>query len=84
MKRTTGGTVLTYAAAVLVAIGCIAPLAWTFLASVSTQADIVARPARWWPSEFVFDRYATILFDTSSATARTSEGGADASGPRQS
>jgi multiple sugar transport system permease protein len=67
VKRTTAGTVLTYAAAVIVAIGCIAPLAWTFLASVSTQADIVARPARWWPSAFVFDRYATILFDTSSA-----------------
>lgn len=67
MKRTAWGAVLTYTAAVVVALGCIAPLAWMMLASVSTQSDIVARPARWWPSEFYFDRYSTILFDDSSA-----------------
>ena len=66
MKRTRTVTVLTYAAAVVVGLGCIAPLAWTLLASVSTQADLVARPARWWPSTLYLDRYATILFDGAS------------------
>ena len=66
MKRTRTVTALTYAAAVVVGLGCIAPLAWTLLASVSTQADIVARPARWWPSTLHLDRYATILFDAAS------------------
>ncbi len=66
MKRKTSVTVLTYAAAVVVAFGCLAPLAWTLLASVSPQSDIVAKPARWWPSEPYFDRYVTILFDPTS------------------
>jgi multiple sugar transport system permease protein len=66
VKRTRTVTALTYAAAVVVGLGCIAPLAWTLLASVSTQADIVARPARWWPSTLHLDRYATILFDAAS------------------
>ena len=58
--------VLTYLAAVIVGIGCVAPLAWTALASVSTQSDIVAKPARWWPSELYLDRYREILFDAES------------------
>ncbi|WP_309066625.1 carbohydrate ABC transporter permease [Microbacterium sp.] len=71
MKRRTSVTVLTYAAALIVAIGCIAPLAWTLLASVSPQNDIVAKPARWWPSELYLDRYAAILFDAESAVGRS-------------
>lgn len=66
MKRKTWVAILTYAAAIAVGIGCVAPLAWTALASVSTQSDIVARPARWWPTELHLDRYATILFDGAS------------------
>ncbi len=67
MKRKTVATVATHAAAVVVAIACLAPLAWTLLASVSPQSDIVARPARWWPSEFFLDRYAAILLDADSS-----------------
>jgi multiple sugar transport system permease protein len=66
VKRKTWSTIFTYVAAAIVAIGCLAPLVWTFLASISTQSDIVAKPARWWPSELYLDRYATILFDTAS------------------
>lgn len=66
MKRKTWATILTYAAAAVVAIGCLAPLLWMAIASVSPQSDIVAKPARWWPSEPYLDRYATILFDPDS------------------
>jgi multiple sugar transport system permease protein len=66
VKRTVWGSILIYTAAVVVAIGCVAPLAWMLLASVSTQSDIVARPARWWPSELYLDRYTTVLLDASS------------------
>lgn len=71
MKRKTWASVLTYVAAAVVAIGCVAPLAWTLLASVSTQGDILARPARWWPSEIYLDRYATILFDAASPIGKS-------------
>ncbi len=66
MKPRRLNRVLTYVAAVVVSVGCIAPLAWTALASVSTQSDIVARPARWWPSELYLDRYTEILFNPES------------------
>lgn len=71
MKRKTSAAVLTYAAAVLVAVGCVAPLAWTLIASVSTQSDIVSKPARWLPSELYLDRYATILFDADSPVGQS-------------
>lgn len=61
------GQALTYIAAIIVAVGCVAPLGWMAIASISTQADIVAKPMRWWPSELHLDRYQEILFDPTSS-----------------
>jgi multiple sugar transport system permease protein len=71
VKRKTRIAIFTYAAAVIVAVGCLAPLVWTFMASISTQADLISRPARWWPSEPYLDRYWTILFDSASSVGQS-------------
>lgn len=57
---------LTYLLAAVIGFFCLAPIAWTAFASVAKQSDIVAKPARWWPSELYLDRYREILFDPES------------------
>ena len=52
---------LLHLGALVVAVAVLAPLGWSALASISSQADLVARPFRWWPTAFTFDRYAEIL-----------------------
>lgn len=61
MNRRRRQSLLLHLGALVVVIAVLAPLAWSALASISSQADLVARPFRWWPTEFTFDRYAEIL-----------------------
>lgn len=67
MKPSRTSQFFTYLLAVVVSVCCIAPLAWTAFASIAKQSDIVAKPARWWPSELYLDRYREILFNPDSS-----------------
>ena len=67
MKSSRASRIFIYALAVFVSLCSVAPLAWTAFASIAKQSDIVAKPARWWPSELYLDRYQEILFNTESS-----------------
>jgi ABC-type glycerol-3-phosphate transport system permease component len=54
-------TVLTYLAAVAVALFAVFPLVWMVLTSLKPQADIVTAEPVWWPSEFQWSRYTRVL-----------------------
>jgi multiple sugar transport system permease protein len=61
VKRQRRQSILLHLAAGVVSVAILAPLAWSALASFSSQADLVARPVRWWPTEFTTERYSEIL-----------------------
>ena len=61
-------SVFVHAMALLVAVIVLAPLAWLFIMSVSSNADLSAKPLHWWPETLDFSRYAT-LFDRSEGSA---------------
>ena len=48
-RRSTALSVLVYAAALLLTVVILAPLVWLFLMSISSAADLSARPLHWWP-----------------------------------
>ncbi len=66
MKRATRNSILTHLAALVVAIGCLAPVLWMFLMSISPQKDLLARPMRWIPEVPFLDRYSDILLNPDS------------------
>jgi multiple sugar transport system permease protein len=66
MRRATRTSVVTHTAAIVVGVGCLAPVLWMLSASLSPQSDLLSRPMRWIPSELYLDRYAEILFDSTS------------------
>ncbi|MDO6587381.1 carbohydrate ABC transporter permease [Salipiger sp. 1_MG-2023] len=61
MKPSPIFTVFIHLTALLVAVAVLAPLAWLFLMSVSSQAELMAKPLVWWPETFDFSRYAELL-----------------------
>ncbi|MDR0284847.1 MAG: carbohydrate ABC transporter permease [Propionibacteriaceae bacterium] len=63
--------VLLYVAAVAVGLFMVAPFAWMVVASFQTQAELVARPLRWWPGRFFPDRYVSIFTDPANDVFRT-------------
>jgi multiple sugar transport system permease protein len=54
-------TVLRYAAALFIALTILAPMAWLFLMSVSSTADLTRIPLRWLPQHWDFSRYVSLL-----------------------
>ncbi|WP_428929513.1 carbohydrate ABC transporter permease [Marinibacterium sp. SX1] len=54
-------TIFIHLAALIVALVVLAPLAWLFVMSVSSNADLSAKPLAWWPETFDFSRYRTLL-----------------------
>ncbi len=60
-RRSTICTIFIHAAALLVALAVLAPLAWLFVMSVSSNADLSARPLHWWPQDFDLSRYRQLL-----------------------
>ncbi|MDR0783821.1 MAG: carbohydrate ABC transporter permease [Propionibacteriaceae bacterium] len=50
-----------YLGAIVTGIVMLAPFAWMIIASFQTQAELVARPLRWWPGRFFPDRYVSIF-----------------------
>ncbi|HEX6234619.1 MAG TPA: carbohydrate ABC transporter permease [Jiangellaceae bacterium] len=54
-------SVLTYLAALLVAVFSVFPLFWMVLTSVKPRSEIITPEPVWWPSSFEFDRYPYVL-----------------------
>ncbi|GAB3124038.1 carbohydrate ABC transporter permease [Glaciibacter psychrotolerans] len=71
MKRATRISILTHVAAIVVGIGCLAPVLWMLLVSISPQSDLVTRPMRWLPSTLFLDRYSDILFNPNSTVGQS-------------
>jgi multiple sugar transport system permease protein len=53
--------IFIHVAAAVVSIVFLAPFAWLLIASVSSQADLLALPLRWIPRHITFDRYHQII-----------------------
>ncbi|KFE36438.1 carbohydrate ABC transporter permease [Thioclava atlantica] len=54
-------SVFVHVMALLVALIILAPLAWLFIMSISSNADLSAKPLHWWPEHFDLSRYVTLL-----------------------
>jgi multiple sugar transport system permease protein len=52
--------IATYAALILLAFFCLAPIVWTFLTSIKVDDDIVTRDMVYFPTRFTFDHYVKI------------------------
>lgn len=52
---------LLYAAAIAVGLIMLAPFAWMLLASLHSQAELLALPLKWWPETFYPDRYIALF-----------------------
>ena len=61
MRRTLLQSVLIYAAAVLLAVVTLAPLAWLFIMSIMEPKELLAIPLQWLPAHPDFSRYARLL-----------------------
>ena len=70
-RRSLPFAIFIHAAALLMAVVILAPLAWLFVMSISPAADLAAKPLRWWPQSVDFSRYAVLL-----STAENSAGAA--------
>ena len=68
MKKRIGRVIL-YFLVFLIVIGTVAPFAWMVISSISTKADLLQRPMRWFPENPTFDNYAAMLLGTSSRTS---------------
>lgn len=53
--------IFIHVVALLVALVILAPLAWLFIMSVSSNADLSAKPLHWWPDTLDFSRYVTLF-----------------------
>ena len=62
------GRFFLYVAVLLIVIVVVAPFAWMVISSISTKADLLQRPMRWFPENPTFENYAAMLFGTSSRT----------------
>ena len=67
MKRGRLATLLLYGAVLLFAAVTLAPLAWLFILSVSTPADLTAKPLRFLPAHLDLSAYRR-LFDLGANT----------------
>jgi len=62
------GRVFLYLAVLLIVIVVVAPFAWMVISSISTKADLLHRPMRWFPENPTFENYVAMLLGTSSRT----------------
>lgn len=70
-KRSLLGTILVYFFAVILVIVVLAPPAWMFISSISTQAQLIELPLKWWPEEPSLYRYIAIATETGNSAAAT-------------
>ena len=62
------GRVVLYLLVLLIVISVVAPFAWMVISSISTKADLLKRPMRWFPEHPTFDNYKAMLFGTTGKT----------------
>jgi len=70
VKQKLSTSVLLHLAALIVAVALLAPFGWMVLASLHTQADLLAIPLHFWPTHFYPDRYIALFFDPKNAGFR--------------
>jgi len=64
--------VVLWSGFLLVTLIILAPFAWLFISSVASQADLLAKPLKFWPEHVDFSRYARIFSgDAGDETAYT-------------
>jgi len=63
--------VVLYALAFLILVFVLAPYCWLVISSVSTKADLLTIPMRWFPEHPTLGNYASILFSSSASTSTT-------------
>lgn len=61
--------ILIYGSALLVALVVLAPPAWLFISSISSQRELLNVPVHWIPQEPTFDRYRQIALAGGSDSA---------------
>ncbi|EIE50842.1 sugar ABC transporter permease [Salipiger aestuarii] len=59
--RSLGFAIFVHVAALGVALTVLAPLGWLFVMSVSSPADLSAKPLHWWPDSIDLSRYRQLL-----------------------
>lgn len=60
--------VILYLLVILIVIVVVAPFAWMVISSISTKADLLQMPLRWFPEHPTLDNYKAMLFGTSNST----------------
>src|SRR5262245_7703340 len=70
-RRSLAASMLIYAGALMLAAIILAPIAWLFVMSISSTADLTAKPLHWWPESFDLSRYRllTTLGENAAGTA---------------
>jgi multiple sugar transport system permease protein len=61
-------SILIHLAAVLLAAVILGPVVWLFVMSISSSAELSARPLHWWPETTDWSRYATLLSQVENST----------------
>ena len=62
------GRVCLYLMVFVIVLTVVAPFGWMVISSISTKADLLQRPMRWFPKNPSFENYSALLFGTSSRT----------------
>jgi multiple sugar transport system permease protein len=60
--------IASYAVMIILAIICIFPILWTFLTSIKLDTDIVTRDMVYLPTQFTFDHYVKLWYQSSYPT----------------
>ncbi len=70
-RRSPLFSVVIYACAILLVVGILMPIVWLAVMSISSPADLSAKPVHWIPDHLDFSRYArlTDLADNSAGAA---------------
>jgi len=61
VRESRGYLIFIHVAAVVMSVIILAPFAWLVIASLASQADLLALPLRWIPHHLSFDRYSEIF-----------------------
>ncbi len=68
-KRTSLQSFFIYFFALILAIIVLAPPIWMFISSISSQAQLIELPLRWFPREPSFHRYIAMVTETGDGAA---------------
>ena len=60
-RQSTLFTAFVYASALLLAAVILAPILWLFVMSISSAADLSAKPLNWWPDTIDLSRYRLVV-----------------------